>query len=604
MRSLEGNAESPGSFSAKSFLSSVLEYAGKRAWVYFVLMILVGLTEGVGLFMLIPLLHLIGFGDGAASDSASRFVKGFFLKTGIPFTLATILCAYMIIVSTFALVNRYLDVLIARISLGYIQSMQDRIYASFAGVEWLCSIRTSGADIIRVLTNDLIRLGAASRHMLDGIGVVALTLIYVGVVVCISPVMAFFILTSTALILVLLQPYNKQAHSLGVVFHKATSDLYFVAGEHVSGMKVARSYGLEAEHITRFSAITKEICDKGVRFMQVDSSTQMFHQIGATVALSVFFYVGAGLLAIPPSYLILLVLVFSRFSPKVSMIQHHAQFVNNCLPVYRAATLMLRRFEESNESPPASPVKPLPLESSIRFDKVSFSYDVPKGPLALCGIDLVIPARSTVAVVGASGSGKTTLADLIMGLLSPTDGAVRIDENPLAGELVYNWRCSIGYVPQESFLFNDTIRRNLLLVQPAASEDELWEALENAAAAGFVRACPEGLDTMVGDRGVRLSGGEKQRIALARALLRKPAVLILDEATSSLDTENESQVLGAIERLHGELTMIVIAHRLSTIRRADNIVVLEKGRVVETGTFDSLSQKEGGQFYKQMAQRN
>ncbi len=604
MRSLEGSGAPSGFSSAKSFLSSILEYAGKRAWVYFLLMVLVGLTEGVGLFMLIPLLHLIGFGEGGASDSTSLFVKGFFLKTGIPFTLATILCAYMVIVSTFALVNRYLDVLIARISLGYVQSMQDRIYAAFAGVEWLCSIRTSGADIIRVLTNDLIRLGAASRQLLDGISVVVLTLIYVGVVVCISPVMAFFILASTALILVLLQPYNRQAHSLGVVFHSATSDLYFVAGEHVSGMKVARSYGLEAEHIKRFSTITKEIFDKGVRYLQVDSTTQMFHQIGATVALSVFFYVGAGLLAIPPSYLILLVLVFARFSPKVSLIQHHVQFVSNCLPVYRAATLMLSRFEDANESPPSSPVTPLRLESSIRFDKVSFSYDGRKGPLSLSEIDLVIPARSTVAVVGASGSGKTTLADLIMGLLSPTDGAIRIDERPLAGELVYNWRCSIGYVPQESFLFNDTIRRNLLLVQPAASEDELWEALDNAAAAGFVRACPEGLDTMVGDRGVRLSGGEKQRIALARALLRKPAMLILDEATSSLDRENERQVLGAIERLHGELTMVVIAHRPSTIRRADSIVVLEKGRVVETGTFHSLSQKEGGQFYKQMAQRN
>ncbi len=589
---------------AKSFLFSVLEFAGKRAWVYLSFMILVGLTEGVGLLMLIPLLHLIGIGEGGASDSISFFVRDFFLKIDIPVTLGSTLCAYVIIVGTYALVNRYLEVLIARLSLGYIEFMQGRIYRAFAGVEWLCSIQMSGARIIQVLTNDLVRVGTAARHLLDGIAVVALTLIYIAVILQISSVMALFILASIAVILIFLQPYNRQAHSLGEVFHAATGNMYFVANEHVSGMKVAKSYGLEAEHTTRFSAITKQIAGKGVRFLQVDATTQMYHQIGATVALAAFFYIGARLLAIPSSSLILLVLVFARLSPKVSIIQHHTQYVMNCLPAYRAATLMLRRFEESNESPPPSPVHPLRLRSAIRFNEVSFSYNGHEGPHSLCGIDLVIPVRSTVAVVGPSGSGKTTLADLIMGLLAPTAGTIYIDGRPLTGELVYNWRCSIGYVPQENFLFNETIRNNLLLVRPDASEKELLEALRNAAADGFVQACPDGLDTVVGERGVRLSGGERQRIALARALLRKPAVLILDEATSSLDRENERQVLGAIERLHGELTMVVIAHRISTIRRADSVVVLEQGRIVETGTWQSLLEKEGGQFWKQMAQQN
>jgi ATP-binding cassette, subfamily C, bacterial len=179
-----------------------------------------------------------------------------------------------------------------------------------------------------------------------------------------------------------------------------------------------------------------------------------------------------------------------------------------------------------------------------------------------------------------------------MGLVAPSQGTIFIDGKPLAGELFTNWRSSIGYVPQETFLFNDTIRGNLLLVKPGSEERELWEALRYAAADTFVQALPDGLDTTVGDRGVRLSGGERQRIALARALLRKPTVLILDEATSSLDRENEQRILDAIEGLHGELTMIIIAHRLSTIRRADSIVVLEQGRIVATGVWESLFQKE------------
>ena len=153
-------------------------------------------------------------------------------------------------------------------------------------------------------------------------------------------------------------------------------------------------------------------------------------------------------------------------------------------------------------------------------------------------------------------------------------------------------------------MFHDTIRSNLLLVRPGAAEEALWTALRYAAADEFVTALHNGLDTVVGDRGIRLSGGERQRIALARALLRKPTVLILDEATSSLDSENERRIQDAIEGLHGDLTMVVIAHRLSTIRRADSIVVLEQGQIVETGTWELLSQKEGGRFRALLEQEN
>ena len=163
----------------------------------------------------------------------------------------------------------------------------------------------------------------------------------------------------------------------------------------------------------------------------------------------------------------------------------------------------------------------------------------------------MIQAHKTLAIIGPSGSGKTTLGDLILGLLHPTEGTIFIDERPLSGERVHNWRSSIGYVPQETFLFHDTVRGNLLWARRDATEGELWTALELAAASTFVSALPNGLDTVLGDRGIRLSGGERQRIALARALLRKPTLLLLDEATSSLDTETEQRIQDAIEGFMG-----------------------------------------------------
>jgi len=178
---------------------------------------------------------------------------------------------------------------------------------------------------------------------------------------------------------------------------------------------------------------------------------------------------------------------------------------------------------------------------------------------------------------------------------------VTLDGVPLDGALLHAWRQSIGYVPQETFLFHESVRTNLLWAQPEASEADLRAALRDAAAEAFVDRLPQGLDTVVGDRGVRLSGGERQRLALARALLRRPTLLVLDEATSSLDTHNERLVQDAIERLHGELTIVLIAHRLSTVRFADRIVVLAGGAVAESGTWDELCAREQGVFRKLVA---
>lgn len=596
--------ELPRLSTAKSFFLSFLKYAGKKAWIYFTMTVLLGLTEGVGLIMVIPLLHLIGFDEGGRPDRTSLLVRDFFDMTGLPLTLSTILCAYIAIVGTHTMASRYQEVLNARIGLGYTRFMQDRMYRAFARVEWLCLTQMRGTDVVRVITNDLIRVGRGTELLLELIAVVVLTLIYIGVVLSVSCVMSLLVLASIAVIFLFLQPYNRQAHSLGEIYQTAIENIYLVASEHLGGMKIAKSYGLESEHAKSFSVITEQVAEQGIRFIQVDAATQMYHRIGATVALSAFFYIGAKLIVIPSSSLLLIVFVFARLSPKVSLIQHYIQYISNCLPAYRAATLMLKRFEGATESPFPALVRPRRLINAICLSQVSFSYSGNGESPALCKVDIVIRARSTVAVVGPSGSGKTTLADLIMGLLAPTEGTISIDGSPLTGELIYKWRGSIGYVPQETFLFHDTIRSNLLLVRPGAVEGELWAALRHAAADTFVKALPDGLDTVVGDRGIRLSGGERQRIALARALLRKPTVLILDEATSSLDTENERRIQDAIEGLHGELTMVVIAHRLSTIRRADSIVVLEQGQIVETGTWESLSQKEGGRFWALLEQEN
>ena len=220
---------------------------------------------------------------------------------------------------------------------------------------------------------------------------------------------------------------------------------------------------------------------------------------------------------------------------------------------------------------------------------VSFAYqDPPADRRALADVDILIPAGRFVVVTGPSGAGKSTLGDLLLGLLEPDAGEIRVDGVLLVGADRRRWRRSVAYAPQDPYLFHESVRTNLLRARPDASEAGLWRALRQAAAAVFVAGLPDGLETVVGDRGARLSGGERQRIVLARALLREPALLLLDEATSQLDATTERQVVEGLRSLRGRTTMVAVTHRPRVMAAADHVVLLEAGRVEAAGTWREL----------------
>jgi ABC-type multidrug transport system fused ATPase/permease subunit len=233
------------------------------------------------------------------------------------------------------------------------------------------------------------------------------------------------------------------------------------------------------------------------------------------------------------------------------------------------------------------------FDRDILLERVSFAY--PGNEPTLSDINMSIPRGAMVAVVGESGAGKSTLIDVLMGFNQPETGSVTFDGVDLGQYDIVSYRQRIGYVPQDSVLFNTTLRENLRWSHDQATDDEIEAACLRANAHEFIRGFPEGYGTLVGDRGVRLSGGQRQRIALARAILRKPDLLILDEATSSLDTSSERLIQSSLESISGETTLVVIAHRLSTIANADHVYVMEQGRIVESGTYAALV-KDGGHF--------
>lgn len=235
-------------------------------------------------------------------------------------------------------------------------------------------------------------------------------------------------------------------------------------------------------------------------------------------------------------------------------------------------------------------VEPMDWSDSIRMEAISFAYSDAARPV-LRDISLTIRKRQFVAFIGQTGSGKSTLIDLLLGLHWPQSGRLLIDERPLARDRVRNWRASIGYVPQEIFLLDDSVTANIAFgIDPGAIDEErVRRVAEVAQIREFIETeLPEGFRTSVGERGVRLSGGQRQRIGLARALYRQPALLVLDEATSALDNATETALMEAIEGLYGQITLVVIAHRLTTIRQADRIHVLKQGRIDRQGTYAEL----------------
>ena len=257
---------------------------------------------------------------------------------------------------------------------------------------------------------------------------------------------------------------------------------------------------------------------------------------------------------------------------------------------------ILDETPEPTHAEPATGLVPASIRGDIRYEHVAFRYPTRPDVPVLQDINFSIAAGEKIALVGPSGAGKSTIAGLLMQFYPLSGGHIIIDGHEAADYDLTALRRHIGIVPQETLLFGGTIRENIAYGRPNATDGQIVEAAERANAWRFIQAFPEGLDTLVGDRGIKLSGGQRQRVAIARAILKNPAILILDEATSSLDSESEQLVQSAMDELMQNRTSIIIAHRLSTIRKVDKILVIDGGRIVEQGTHDELSEREGGLY--------
>jgi ATP-binding cassette subfamily C protein len=553
-------------------------------------------AQGAQLLLLVPLMQLVGLDVNQGSIGwLAEFVSSAFAAAGIRPTLATVLALFVLFTVLVALLTRCQTIFNFKLQQDFVAILRQRLYRAIAGTDWLTFSRRRSSDFTHALTTELDRVGVATAILLKLITDAVLLSVYILFALRLSATMTVLVLAAGVVLLLLLRRKAEAARWTGKDISLATNGLYSAAIEHLSGMKTTKSYGVEERNAALFSRLANKVAQMQLNATRNYAETAFWFTVGSAVILSIILYVSFEILDLPAAALLLLLFLFNRTIPLFKRIQQGYQEYLNALPAFVGVMEVQARCEAAAE-PQAGPSREVELRDSIRFEEVSFAYPDKAGAPAVRDLTLTIPAGKTTAIVGASGAGKSTVADLLMGLIVPDRGRMLVDGIPLSTERVRSWRNQIGYVAQDNFLFNDSIRANLLWACPEASDEEMGQALRMAAAEEFVSELPDGLETMLGDRGVRLSGGERQRLALARALLRRPSLLILDEATSALDSENEKRIQSAIEGLHGQVTILLITHRLSTVRRADVIHVLEQGRLVESGHWTTLMSRTEGRF--------
>jgi ATP-binding cassette, subfamily C, bacterial len=584
---------SSGTHSVGAYLRCFVSFAAGKVWVTLGLMICVSATEGVGILLLLPLLGLAGVDLGqGATGHLSATVSSAFGALGVRLTLLPVLTAYVCVVSARAVLQRW-SVLSGRdLQERFLLYLRQRLYRAIINARWIALSRSRTAELHYALTEQLERAGDLPYQLLTLCTHVLIGAVYLLMALRLSAAMTAVAVACGGGLLLLLWNRTGQARQAGERLYEATGSMFAATSEHLGGLKAAKSYGAEERSAAIFSELSAGVAQANLRTARLFANVRAMFDIGSVVVLSVVVSTSIAVLRLSSASVLLLLFLFARLVPRFSGLQGSYNQLVHELPAFSSVIALIERYESWSE-PKGSASAPTMLGAGVSLHGVSFSYE--GGRAAVSTVNLLVPARRTTAIVGPSGAGKSTIADLVMGLLLPDEGHVAVDGAALTPERIRAWREQIGYVAQDTFLFHDTVRANLLWARPDASDAELEECLRRAAADGFVHRLPRGLDTVIGDRGTSLSGGERQRLALARALLRAPSLLILDEATSAVDAENELRIQRAVEELHDHVAVLLITHRISTVRVADAIYVVEGGRVVESGSWDELLAR-GGRF--------
>jgi ATP-binding cassette, subfamily B, multidrug efflux pump len=450
-------------------------------------------------------------------------------------------------------------------------------------------------DVMARMTNDLnaVRM-VLGPGLMYSFSTVALSVFALVFMLHISPYLTLCALAPMPFASIVVQYFGRRIHERFDRIQASFSDISSQAQENFSGARLIRAFAREQSEISLFERLNRQYIARALRLVQLMGMLWPTIEFILGVSMVITLLVGGHLVVANR----ITVGKFVAFNTYMILLTFPIIAIGWVINIFQRGTASMRRIDELLHAEPdiddrsADPAfeQDLVLRGEIEFRHLDFSYgDTP----VLRDISLHIPARSSLAIVGPTGSGKSTLVDLIPRVFEAPEGSLLIDGRPVREYPLFVLRHNIGMVPQETFLFSETIRENIAFGAPNATSEELLEAAEAAHIRSEFEEFPHGFETIVGERGVTLSGGQKQRSAIARALLRRPAILILDDALASVDTYTEERILGGLSAYTASCTTILISHRVSTVRHADRIAVLGQGRIVELGGHEELLARDG-----------
>ena len=546
--------------------------------------ILVSLLGGIGIVMLIPLLNQLEIGSGG-------YLPGFLLALPYGWRVAALLAAYVALVTVKALLSRGLSIRESEFIENSSLRLRDELYAAVSGASWESLTARKDTDTISLFTSQCGQVSAGISEVIHLLASLVSTGIQLGIALWMSASVTLLVCLLGACMLAVFKSLRKKSRDYGDEMIRISREFYAELQNQLSSVKEVRAYGVEREHAETFGRINRSFVDARMRYVRLSATPGVVYSVAAALLIAAVYLVCTLGMRVETDRLVVLVYVFARLWPLFSGFQGRMQFINSCVPAYEKLTEALSSLRSERE--------PEEMEADFSnwreavFDGVHFVYRDAKEE-TLRGVSFTLRRGEILALLGRNGAGKTTAVNLLLGFLLPKAGEIRVDGKALTAANLRAWRRQAGYVPQDPLILNASVRENLTRFHPGATENDVITALKAAMAWDFVCSLPQELDTSLGDRGVRLSGGERQRIVLARVLLGKPSLIVLDEATNALDYESEAAFRNVVQSIRGRAAVVVIAHRLTTVRMADHVMVLENGVITEQGTIDELDAKKDG----------
>ena len=480
---------------------------------------------------------------------------------------------------------------------GLITDLRNHLYDTILQRSTAFYSKHSTGTLVSTVINDVEKIQVTLTIALAEFLQQLFTLIFlIGVVIVLGHKLAYVLLIFVPFVIVSAGKIGRRVRSTTRKGQDKLADIQNILHESITGNRIVKAFGMEKWESRRFWEAARKLFRANLKSVAAQAVSSPLMDIIGACAGALLLFIGRTQInhavMTEGAFIAFIIAVFRLYDPVRKM-----AFFNNSFQQALGASQQIFRFmdevDEIQERPDAI-VLPA-FRDRVRLENVSFSYSGANGsePQVLHGVNLETRAGEIVAIVGSSGAGKSTLVHLIPRFFDVTSGAIKLDGHDVRDVTLASLRAQIGIVTQETILFNDTVRNNIAYGQPDVTHEAVTEAARAALAHDFILRLPEGYDTIIGERGLRLSGGERQRIAIARALLKNAPILILDEATSALDTESEALVQSALQNLMSGRTVFVIAHRLTTVRHANRIVVLEGGRISDSGTHEDLLTRLG-----------